>query len=261
MNLPATAAAPALTPAEFDELDAILDDLRERHEDIPQWEFCEGFIAALLCCRRSIEAPEYFAMLLGLGEEGGAEFADAAQAARFETLWQRRMDEVARALDAQVQNLDDEATYHPEVMDVRGAVASLPEAERAEMQAEHLPSFAQIWALGFMFAVESWPEEWALPRDREAAGWIDEALQAIVALTEDDDGEPTVAVFDEAGPPSVSAERLDAFATAIWGVYDLRDIWRQIGPRVEQVRREAAPGRNDPCPCGSGKKYKKCCGA
>ncbi|MDH4100796.1 MAG: SEC-C domain-containing protein [Oscillospiraceae bacterium] len=20
-------------------------------------------------------------------------------------------------------------------------------------------------------------------------------------------------------------------------------------------------GRNDPCPCGSGKKYKKCCGA
>ncbi len=26
------------------------------------------------------------------------------------------------------------------------------------------------------------------------------------------------------------------------------------------VRREAKVGRNDPCPCGSGKKYKKCCG-
>jgi preprotein translocase subunit SecA len=24
---------------------------------------------------------------------------------------------------------------------------------------------------------------------------------------------------------------------------------------------EKKPGRNDPCPCGSGKKYKKCCGA
>jgi uncharacterized protein YecA (UPF0149 family) len=23
---------------------------------------------------------------------------------------------------------------------------------------------------------------------------------------------------------------------------------------------EPEPGRNDPCPCGSGKKYKKCCG-
>ncbi|MEF8797944.1 MAG: SEC-C metal-binding domain-containing protein [Candidatus Bipolaricaulota bacterium] len=24
---------------------------------------------------------------------------------------------------------------------------------------------------------------------------------------------------------------------------------------------EDEPGRNDPCPCGSGKKYKYCCGA
>ena len=28
-----------------------------------------------------------------------------------------------------------------------------------------------------------------------------------------------------------------------------------------QARAENKPGRNDPCPCGSGKKYKKCCGA
>ena len=27
------------------------------------------------------------------------------------------------------------------------------------------------------------------------------------------------------------------------------------------VFKEKTPGRNDPCPCGSGKKYKKCCGA
>ena len=27
------------------------------------------------------------------------------------------------------------------------------------------------------------------------------------------------------------------------------------------VREEPRVGRNDPCPCGSGKKYKKCCGA
>lgn len=27
------------------------------------------------------------------------------------------------------------------------------------------------------------------------------------------------------------------------------------------VVKEARPGRNDPCSCGSGKKYKKCCGA
>ncbi len=32
------------------------------------------------------------------------------------------------------------------------------------------------------------------------------------------------------------------------------------GPKVP-VRKSAAVGPNDPCPCGSGKKYKKCCGA
>ena len=33
------------------------------------------------------------------------------------------------------------------------------------------------------------------------------------------------------------------------------------GPRPEPVRRaEPKVGRNDPCPCGSGKKFKKCCG-
>ena len=25
------------------------------------------------------------------------------------------------------------------------------------------------------------------------------------------------------------------------------------------ITKEALPGRNEPCPCGSGKKYKKCC--
>ena len=33
--------------------------------------------------------------------------------------------------------------------------------------------------------------------------------------------------------------------------------------KASQTVRNEGPkiGRNDPCPCGSGKKYKKCCGA
>ncbi|MEG1846323.1 MAG: SEC-C metal-binding domain-containing protein, partial [Oscillospiraceae bacterium] len=30
--------------------------------------------------------------------------------------------------------------------------------------------------------------------------------------------------------------------------------------KKQPVRKKEKPGRNDPCPCGSGKKYKKCCG-
>jgi hypothetical protein len=35
----------------------------------------------------------------------------------------------------------------------------------------------------------------------------------------------------------------------------------EFNPKREPVRVEKTPGRNDPCPCGSGKKWKKCHGA
>jgi uncharacterized protein YecA (UPF0149 family) len=31
------------------------------------------------------------------------------------------------------------------------------------------------------------------------------------------------------------------------------------GPSAPIVRKQARVGRNDECPCGSGKKYKRCC--
>ena len=258
----------SVSPDEFDEIDAILDEMRTRFEETPQWEFCEGFMAALICCRRPIAPSEYLPVLLGIGNGEGTEadaeegsFAGAAQAERFMSLWTRRWNEIAQALNTKVDALDDDAAYHPEVLDVRGSVLSLPEEERAEVAGEALPSFAQVWALGFMFAVETWPEEWAAPRDKEAVKWLNGGLEAIVVLTEDDTGEPTLSVFDEEGPPSMSVDRLNAFADAVWAVYDLRELWRNFGPRVETVHKEATPGRNDPCPCGSGKKYKKCHGA
>jgi uncharacterized protein len=40
----------------------------------------------------------------------------------------------------------------------------------------------------------------------------------------------------------------------------MRDTWRSLGPRVQTVRVDSGPGRNAPCSCGSGKKFKKCCG-
>lgn len=268
--LPIGAPPPGpMTTADFDALDEILDDLRTRGEEVPQWEFCEGFMAALICCRRLIPPSEYLPVLLpdaaqtaeATADHRVMAFKDDDQFTRFMTLWTRRWSEVAQALNTPVETLSDEHAYAPEVLDVRGGMASLPEAERAEFGDSDLPSFAQIWALGFMYAVENWVEEWQPPRDRELAKLHDAALDAIVALTEDDTDEPTMSALSEDGPPSVSEARLNAYADAIWAVYDLREIWAEIGARVETVRRAPTPGRNDPCPCGSGKKYKKCCGA
>lgn len=38
-----------------------------------------------------------------------------------------------------------------------------------------------------------------------------------------------------------------------------QNIQQSIVARQEPIRKEKKIGRNDPCPCGSGKKYKKCC--
>ena len=269
-------AADALQPEDFDTLEDLLEDLRTRYDETPQWEFCEGFMAALICSRREIPPSEYLPVLLDIGGEGSeGAFADAEQEAQFMGLWQRRWQQVAAALDAPVDNLEDERAYMPEVMDIRGMMAALSPEERAEAlkgEDEALPAFAQVWALGFMFAVESWPDDWTAPgRDKDAAKALDAALDAIVALSEDDTGPAEISPYahdekdgDDGEPapaPSMSHARLEAFGEALWAVYELRDLWRSIGPRVAQVFAEATPGRNDACPCGSGKKYKKCHGA
>ena len=269
----APTASSFLEAEDFDAIDAILDEMRSRYDETPQWEFCEGFMAAVVCSRRTIPASEYLQALLGIDAEVGTEstaesadpeassFADADQKARFMALWQRRWEEVRSALDEEVDSLEDDRCYHPEVTDIRGAIAEMPPEESAAFKDEALPAFAQVWALGFMFAVEYWPEDWVAPRDKDAAKWLDGALQAIVAMTEDDDAEPEVSPMSEDGPASVSIARLNAFGEAIWAVYDLRELWKTLGARVETVRVAPTPGRNDVCPCGSGKKYKKCHGA
>jgi SEC-C motif-containing protein len=38
-----------------------------------------------------------------------------------------------------------------------------------------------------------------------------------------------------------------------------RDVESEISPLLSRSEKERKIGRNDPCPCGSGKKYKKCC--
>jgi len=40
---------------------------------------------------------------------------------------------------------------------------------------------------------------------------------------------------------------------------DISDLERALNP--PQLLTSKKIGRNEPCPCGSGKKYKKCCGA
>ena len=72
--------------------------------------------------------------------------------------------------------------------------------------------------------------------------------------------------------PSVGKKEIRELESRLqqrYEVVDCDDDWfndfdwnPQMYEPVQQpyVRATAKIGRNDPCPCGSGKKYKKCCG-
>ena len=79
-------------------------------------------------------------------------------------------------------------------------------------------------------------------------------------VVDDDRAAPSFNLYQEDAAPSVSEARFEALGEAIWAVYDLYAIAKSLGPRVAPAQSDKV-GRNDPCPCGSGKKYKKCHGA
>jgi preprotein translocase subunit SecA len=66
------------------------------------------------------------------------------------------------------------------------------------------------------------------------------------------------------GGKELKAEQDDSYLATSGGGYDGVPGEAEIPEREERkepIRRvEAKVGRNDPCPCGSGKKYKNCCG-
>ena len=117
------------------------------------------------------------------------------------------------------------------------------------------------WAFGFFRGVELREAAWECWLD--AHDWIDEIFQLLDQLASGElldqsalDADPTQA------PIAISyRQRLDIIAALPGMLADLqRHRIQMLTPR-EPLRRSQAPDRNAPCPCGSGRKYKKCCGA
>jgi uncharacterized protein len=76
---------------------------------------------------------------------------------------------------------------------------------------------------------------------------------------ETDEEREVVAVLDREHPLKTLD---DAIEELVVTVADLADLTRDERFKVDQVRRDTPKvGRNDPCPCGSGKKFKQCHGA
>ncbi len=60
----------------------------------------------------------------------------------------------------------------------------------------------------------------------------------------------------------LKARRLEEFSQRTRSVEEIQaeeELLKKT-PKTEPIKADKTPDRNAPCPCGSGKKYKKCCG-
>jgi uncharacterized protein len=123
---------------------------------------------------------------------------------------------------------------------------------------------AADWAEGFLQAIMLRMDAWDRLLKSKRDGQL---LIPILALCGDQNGESLLGLppEDEDRIMEEAAEFVPACVTAIAA------YWREKGPKqISMAPIDGTPlqpsyasskvGRNDPCPCGSGKKFKKCCG-
>ena len=224
------------------------------------FEQVDGLLCALAAGPTEADLAEHVSALLG--EAWGRAYADPpAQAAALDALQAR-----LRVLRSQ---LDPEALFEePDYLRLEPLVAEWTDEHRAQLVTDGLATVEDAsamqtgveWALGFMTGVNELPALWTLPDGEEAAAVFEQSFEQIEALLLDpasDEYRAHIAKSYPDGEPS----RDDLLAEACMSVQDLRMYWVDFAPKTATRRVEATPGRNDPCHCGSGKKFKKCHGA
>jgi uncharacterized protein YecA (UPF0149 family) len=129
-------------------------------------------------------------------------------------------------------------------------VPAVPSPDSAEDVVEFCKGYVRLMQSVTRWTRDSQAFELSVPL-AVLAGYVGpEALSAF---------DPTAARDPEAWRARRSASLSDdvAMLFAYWA--DARRVATPATPEASEVPAVAKVGRNDPCPCGSGKKYKKCC--
>src|ERR1700730_16197833 len=110
----------------------------------------------------------------------------------------------------------------------------------------------QTWCNGFVEAVAYHREAW-VPLLSTEAGFL--RIAPILMTSDPDEWEKKDVLnpFTKLTP----LELCDGLKIAALAIHA---FWSSYDPNPSPIRASNTPGRNDPCPCGSGKKYKRCCG-
>jgi uncharacterized protein len=126
------------------------------------------------------------------------------------------------------------------------------------VQYEDLGEFddAEMWAYGFCEGVKLNPAAWQpLMNDPQSVRWY----RPIGLLGDDDFSPDQDALTRTPAQRQALAKEIAPCLTKIHAYW--LPLRHAVAERHQAQRMSSKVGRNDPCPCGSGKKFKKCCGA
>ena len=222
------AASIALTPEEIDWLADFLES-GQVPETTFDLEMADGYVCALLAGPEPPSPSEFLRAIWG---------GDGSEEAVFDSEEQMKyfLDLVARHWNTVAQRLDSAFLYTPLLFPAR------PEKR------------ALGWAGGFILGIEPRREAWKPLIEDPEAGALMAAILALLAAEYDSDEDAELLTEDE------HTETVESLPAILWAI---RQYWRERDDPRPQMRLPFGKhvGRNEPCPCGSGHKYKKCCGA
>jgi len=250
-----------LTDAEFAELDELLATTPAPLQALDA-SMLDGYLCGVLVQPRLIDIDEWLPNIFDY--DGGVlpEEVDADWLARIRELVERRHAALNRAMV-------EDGWFDPVVLDLEepaegAAPESIPADESAE-DAQARTTYAAMslisrtlmpWVAGFQHAALCFPELSEMDDDAVMAA-LARLYRHLPAETPEE--KEVVATLDREHPLK---DLDDAIEELVVTVADLCDLTQEQRYAVETIRREGPKlGRNDPCHCGSGRKYKQCHGS
>ena len=110
------------------------------------------------------------------------------------------------------------------------------------------------WCNAYLYALDIVPTDWFEAVDQEEFEDLFYPIMALGGIYDDEENGEVILHLNEKELTQLESDLPHVLLDIYW-------YWQAIINKPQTVRREGEKvGRNDPCPCGSGKKYKSCCG-
>lgn len=228
-----------LTIEEMRDLDAFLMSDATSDETM-LLDNLDGYLTAIIIGPTTLGMSQWYSGIWGNHEQDSPRFETMEEA-------QQIMEMIMRHYNGIIWSLQDDADGHAPLFDI---------FVTEDQSREYIDG--EMWAYGFMEGLALSRPDWQpLFDDPHGPEW----LEPIRLLGGDDLTEEERERVTTPAQRENIAKQIQASVAAIYRFWlPYRQAVHELQLAKTFKREHPKVGRNDPCPCGSGKKFKKCCG-